>query len=478
MARAWIGIILLGLAQAATAAGLPPAVAAALARAQIPEQAVSILVSEAGSAQAPLLSLHPDVPRNPASVMKLLTTQAALELLGANWSWSTPVYVDGVVRDGALHGNLVLQGRGDPALVVERLWLLLRRVQSLGIRHIRGDIVLDRSAFDVQPQDPGEFDGERLRPYNAAPDALLLNFKSVLMTFVPDAASQVAQVHYEPPLAGVQLQRTVPLAEGACGNYRAALRAELDDARRIGFAGRYPADCGEKTWPLAYADADRYAERVIEGLWREMGGQLDGRVREGSAPAQLAPAFVFASPPLAEVVRTINKYSNNVMAQQLFLTLSLQQQGRGSQAASRAIVREWWRQRFGAADEPVLSNGAGLSRSDRISARALQRLLQHIWASPLMPELLSSLPISGQDGTLKPERWRAQGVAHLKTGSLRDVAALAGIVHAESGRRYTLVALVNHPNAQASRPALQALVEWTARQGAAGRSARQRAGAE
>jgi len=463
------GFVLFGfpcLICVAGAAALPPAVAQALARAQIPTEAVSVVVREVGPDRPPVLSLHPGVPRNPASVMKLVTVQAALELLGPSWSWSTPVYVDGAVREGVLHGNLVLQGRGDPTLVVERMWLLLRRVQSLGIRHIRGDIVLDRGAFDIEPQDPGAFDGERLRPYNAAPDALLLNFKSVLMTFVPDPANGVARVHYEPPLAGVQLQPAVPLTEGACDSYRATLRAELDDPGKIGFAGRYPTACGEKTWPLAFADPAHYGERALEGLWREMGGRLDGRVREGRVPSGLAATFVFTSPPLAEVVRTINKFSNNVMAQQLFLTLSLQQQGRGSYAASRAIVRDWWRQRLGSAEEPVLSNGAGLSRSDRISARALERLLRHIWASPLMPELLSSLPISGQDGTLKPERWRVQGVAHLKTGSLRDVAALAGIVHGFSGQRYVLVALINHPNAQASRPALEALVEWTARLGA------------
>ncbi len=447
---------------------LPPTVAKALARAQVPTEAVSLLVTEAGGHGAPLLSLHADVRRNPASVMKLVTTLAGMELLGPGWTWNTPVYVEGTVRDGTLHGNLYLEGRGDPKLVIERLWLL-RRVQSLGIRHIAGDIVLDRSAFEVEPQDPGEFDGERLRPYNAAPDALLLNFKSVLMTFVPDPLNQVAQVHYEPPLAGVQLQASVPLAEGECGSYRATLRAELDDPRRIGFAGRYPAACGEKTWPLAFADPASYGARAFEGLWREMGGRLDGQVRYGRVPAGLAPAFEFASLPLAEIVRTINKFSNNVMTQQLFLTLSQQQLGKGTLSASRTLVQDWWRRRFGAGDEPALGNGSGLSRSDRISARALERLLQYAWASPLMPELLSSLPITGQDGTLKPERWRAQGVAHLKTGSLRDVAAIAGVVHAEGGHRYMLVAIVNHPNAQASRPAFEALVEWAGRQTPHGR---------
>jgi len=445
-------------------ATLPPAVAKALARAKIPTEAVSVLVSEAGGHGAPLLSLHAERPRNPASVMKLVTTVAGLEILGPSWSWNTPVYVEGTIREGTLHGNLYLQGQGDPKLVVERLWLLLRRVQSLGIRRITGDIVLDHSAFEVEPQDPGEFDGERLRPYNASPDALLLNFKSVLMTFVPDAAARVARVHYEPPLAGVALQATVALAPGGCGDYRSGLHIDVSDPNRIAFAGPYPASCGEKTWPMAYADPASYGVRAVEGLWREMGGQLGGRVQEGRVPAGLTPIFEFPSLPLAEIVRTINKYSNNVMAQQLFLTLSLQQTGKGTLARSRTILQDWWQLRLGASDPPSVSNGSGLSRTDHISAQALERLLQYVWFSPLMPELLSSLPISGQDGTLKPDRWHARGFAHLKTGSLRDVAAVAGIVHAGGGHRYVLVAIVNHPNAAAARPAIEALVEWTARQ--------------
>jgi D-alanyl-D-alanine carboxypeptidase/D-alanyl-D-alanine-endopeptidase (penicillin-binding protein 4) len=214
-------------------------------------------------------------------------------------------------------------------------------------------------------------------------------------------------------------------------------------------------------WPLAYADPASYNARVIEGLWRASGGQLQGKVREGRVPAGLTPALEWESPPLAEVVRDINKFSSNVMAQQLFLTLSLQQRGVGTYAASREILREWWGQRMGAAgDEPRVANGSGLARDDRVSAQALARLLQYAWTSPLMPELLNSLPLSGVDGTLRPERWRAGGSAHLKTGSLRDVNALAGIVDGAQGQRYVLVAVVNHPNANAVRPAMEALVDW------------------
>ena len=164
------------------AQALPPQVAAALARAKVPLDAITLLVADAGGKSRPRLSHRANVPMNPASVMKLVTTYAALDLLGPAYTWQTPVFVEGAVREGALYGNLYIKGQGDPKLVAERLWLLLRRVQGLGIQKIAGDIVLDGSAFETSEADPASFEGEPLRPYNAAPDALLLNFKSVVMT--------------------------------------------------------------------------------------------------------------------------------------------------------------------------------------------------------------------------------------------------------------------------------------------------------
>lgn len=446
---------------------LPAEVAAALAGAGLPLDAVTLLVVAADGKSAPRLSHRAQVPVNPASVVKLVTTYVALDQLGPAFTWKTPVYVEGKVRHQTLYGNLYIQGQGDPKLVIEHLWLLLRRVQGLGIRTIVGDVVLDNSAFVTETGDAGDFDGERLRPYNAAPDALLLNFKSVVMTFVPDAEQRRAHVSFDPPLAGVKMQATVPLSGGACNDYRSDLRADFSDPKRMVFAGTYPAACGERIWPVAYADPASFAVRAVKGLWRDMGGRIKGTVREGKIPSPtdgpLKPAFEQLSPTLTEVIRDINKYSNNVMAQQLFLTLSLQQQGLGSPAASRALVQNWWLTRFGSEDLPLLDNGAGLSRNTRISARGLARLLQHAWNSPLMPELLSSLPITGVDGTLKRSQAESLGNAHLKTGSLRDVSGVAGYVHAASGKRYVLVAIANHPNARAMRSVVDALIDWTAK---------------
>jgi len=431
-----------------------------------------VLFVDAQGQGAPLVSHRATVAMNPASVMKLVTTYAALDMLGPAFSWSTPVFADGVVRDGTLQGNLYIVGQGDPKLVLERLWLLLRRVQGVGIHAIAGDVVLDNSAFELGVSDPSEFDGEPLKPYNAAPDALLVNFKALVMTFTPErGAGAAVRVQFDPPLAGVQVPSSVPLLAGACDDYRAALKADFSDSNRVRFMGGYPASCGEKVWPVAYADPASYASRAVQGLWNSMGGKLTGTVRSGRAPAGVLagkPLFDVRSLSLAEIVRDINKYSNNVMAQQVFLTLGREVRvvdtptGLASFDSARKRVQRWWQERISPHDLPVLDNGSGLSRIERINAQGLARLLQVAYASPLMPELMASLPISGVDGTLRRVQSRAAGSAHLKTGSLSDVVAVAGFVHAVSGRRYVLVAMVNHPNAKAARPAIDTLVEWAA----------------
>ncbi len=449
------------LAAQAGAGPLPPEVEAALQRANVPRESLVVVAQEVGAAR-PRLSWQAQTPVNPASLMKLLTTTAALDLLGPAWSWTTSVWIQGPALNGVLDGNLVIKGNGDPKLVQERLWQLLRRVQQLGVREIRGDIVLDRSAFTLPPHNPAEFDNEPYRPSNVGPDALLINYKSVLLTFTPDAARGIAIVSSEPPLAGVRIDVSVPLSNGVCDDWRGALKPDFNDPLRMRFLGSYSASCGEKQWPAAYADPKSFNARALAGLWREMGGKLMGRVRDGAAPGE-PPSFELSSPPLAEVIRDINKYSNNVMAQQLFLTLAYTQRGVGTPEQARDVLRAWVAERYGDPGRGlVVDNGSGLSRDARVTAQLLVRVLQATYAGPSMPEMMSSLPVTGIDGTLRRSRNSATGRAHLKTGSLRDVVGVAGYVLSTGGRRYVLVAIVNHPNANAARPALEALVQWTA----------------
>ena len=459
----WAGILVALTAAVASpvrANDLPPEVRSALQRARVPEAALSVVVQEAGTGRT-VMSHQARQSVNPASLVKLVTTYAALDLLGPAWTWSTTVGWSGAMRDGVLEGDLFLKGRGDPKLVPERVWQGLRRLQQAGVREIRGDIVLDRSVFAPAEGSPADFDGDASRPYNVQPDALLINFHALTWTVTPDAGRGVARIVAETDPVTTPA-RTVPLSNGPCEDWRAGLKPVLTDGA-VRFTGSYPAACGEQAWPMADPDPAGHGARLIATQWKDLGGTLTGRVRDGRWPAGLRAQQEWRSPSLAEVVRDINKFSNNVMAQQLFLTLAAQRQP-GQPAtpeAARETLRRWVAERIGegAAGELVLDNGSGLSRQTRVTAQWLAHLLQHAWSSPVMPELMASLPVNGLDGTMRRSRAPA-GRAHLKTGSLRDVAGLAGYVLDDNGRRRVLVAVIQHPNANAARPALDALVQW------------------
>jgi len=169
-------------------------------------------------------------------------------------------------------------------------------------------------------------------------------------------------------------------------------------------------------------------------------------------------------------VRDINKYSNNVMAQHLFLTLGLHanlgQPKSGTLDSAHAALSAWWKKNLPGTPLPLIDNGSGLSRQERITAAALSALLQHAAKSPLAADLADSLPVAGVDGTLRERGKSVAGLASLKTGSLRDVSAIAGYANGHSGTRYVVVGLINHPNAGAARPALDALLEWTVKESA------------
>lgn len=450
---------------------VPESVIQAFKQANVPLSAVSIMVTPLNNASPnsvpskPRLSLHANAEMNPASVMKLITTSAGLSLLGPDFTWRNKVWVDGPIKEGVLQGNLYLKGSGDPKLVVERLQSLLQDVMAKGLREVKGDIILDGSVFDLPEKNPASFDDEPLRPYNVAPQGLLLNFNAMLFKFTPDTVRSEAKIESEPPLANVQWPISVPLSAGPCQDWRAQLRADFSKADNVRFNGSYPKACGEQKWPVAYVEPQSFAPRMVQAMWRQAGGQLKGQVRHGLTPTQVTLWHEAPSLPLSDVVADINKLSNNVMAQQLFLTLS-SQQGAGNFAASKQVVLQWWTKNMPGHKAPVIDNGSGLSREERSSAQALTALLQLAAQSNYANALQNSLAIAGVDGTVVRLRDRQPnsvviGRAKLKSGSLRDVASLAGYVEGLSGQSYVFVVIVNHPNANATRPALDKLLEWT-----------------
>ena len=445
---------------------LPPVISQALALAGIPVTAVGIYVHEAGAEQ-PVLALGEGRALNPASTIKLLTTFAALDQLGPAFRWSTEVYTSALLQGDVLAGDLVLRGSGDPRLTLENFWLMLRNLRARGLREIRGDLVLDRSFFaSADANDPGGFDNEPSRPYNTQPDALLVNFKSFRLGFIPDGARRAVNITVEPALPQLQIVNNLLPSAEACGDWveklKVAASSDASSARLV-FAGSFPLACGEKERHYSLLAHPQYVHALFSLLWRELGGSISGGVRDGTVPPGAKPLLVNASQPLVDIVRDINKFSNNVMARQLFLTLGAATLGAPAAAdkSARAIT-QWLEVRRLALPELVLENGSGLSRVERISARGLGQLLLLAGRSAVMPEFVASLPLVAVDGTMRKRLTGAgvAGQAHIKTGSLAGARAIAGYVLDAKGRTVSVVFLVNHARAGEAISAQDALLKW------------------
>lgn len=438
------------------AAQLPETVRLELKKSGIPVESVAIEILETGKLP-PLISLNAARPMNPASTMKLLTTYAGLEILGPAYRWKTEAYLDGKLENGILYGNVIFKGYGDPKLTLETFWMWLHELRQRGLREIRGDIVLDNSFFEDDHYDPAVFDNKPNRAYNVGPKALLLNFNALHLRLLPNAAQTTALL--EPELHGYQLINRITASANLPCNGEDAYQSRLDDHKII-LEGSIPANCGEEQDYFSLLPPDEYFFAVFAALWQELGGQIQGHVRSGIAPATLPVFSTHLSPPLSEIIRDINKFSNNTMARQLFLTLGTSDGGAASIANSIKAIEQW----LGKPPFPelVLENGAGLSRTERISAQHLAYILNRAALSPYSAELEASLPILGMDGTVK-KRFKGDeiaGHAHLKTGSLEGVKSLAGYVHASSGKQWIIVFIINHPNAKYGQAAQDALIEW------------------
>ncbi len=463
--RRWFFVFMLGIVASTRAEPLPPPVVKALQQAKIPQSAVGVYVREIGSLK-PEITHRADQAMNPASVMKLVTTYAALDLLGPAYTWKTDVYAAGLSGD-AVSGNLYLQGHGDPAFTLEDFWLLLRALRQRGVRLIKGDLVLDQSYFDLPKTDPNGFDNQGYRAYNTNPEATLISFKAVSARFIPSTDGSSLKVVLDPDLPQVKLQSQVSLKPGPCPNdWRDGISKDVQNGPRsatIVLRGSFAADCGEKSMQFNLLSNSEFIASLFRQIWTEMDGTWLGSLLEGAAPESERPLLTWESQPLAEAIRDANKWSNNLMARSILLTLGAETFGTpGTTDKGERAIKAWLTQKGLEFPELVIENGAGLSRRERISAKSLGDLLVDAGMSPVMPELVSSLPIAGADGTMK-KRLKNNGItgrAHIKTGTLDGVKTIAGYVLSKSGKRLAVVFLVNHANAGEADVAQDALLQW------------------
>ena len=458
MKKSLASLFLFIFSHLAFAGNLPISITEALKRAKIPLGSVGIVVRETNASKA-IIDINGSQAMNPASTIKLLTTFSALEILGPAYRWKTEAYLDGKLESGVLQGNLVFKGYGDPKLTVDQLWMWLRELRQRGLREIRGNLVLDQSFFEPIKYDLAEFDNDPSRAYNVTPNALLLNFNALHLHLIPNG--NVATALLEPELAGYTVKNFITTSSQlSCGG-EDAYKSRLE-GHSIILEGRIPAGCGETDDYFSLLPHDEYFFALFGALWKELGGTMQGKLVIGNAPANQAAFATHKSQQLSEIIRDINKFSNNTMARQLFLTLGATDTAPANVTRSTAAIQQWLDAMRLSFPELVLENGAGLSRKERITARHLAELLQHATESRYAAELEASLPILGMDGSIKKrfKETELSGYAHLKTGTLEGVKSIAGYVKARSGKQYIIVFIVNHSNAALSQAAQDRLIEW------------------
>jgi len=487
-----LSAVLLMLCSMGANAELPLPVVKALLAEGVPLDSVSAHVQQLdmqGDLKPPLVSYRADQPMNPASTMKLLTAYAALELLGPAYRWPTQFYAVSAPKSGVISGDLWVKGSGDPGLDTDHLREVVQILRQKGFHAICCNLVLDDSAIAASVFDAGAFDGQALRVYNAPAESLMVNQQAVRLHLLPDAG-KVRVITY-PAWQDLVVISEMTLQKGVCGDWKNAIQMEVGNSiapMTLTLRGPYQESCGEKFLDVSLLPDSKYFVSLFRTLWLDAGGEWFSEAKSVSKKrhrhkktadnARLNVRFEripqdalllaeHQSEPLADLVREMNKTSNNVMARSLFLTL-----GRvanpdlpATPENSMVAVKNWLNGKGLQFPELVMENGAGLSRIERISAQHLGQLLQLGFASPVMPELMSSLPVIGVDGTLERRKDSPlSGRAHLKTGSIDGVRSIAGYVLDQKGRRWVVVFMVNHQKAGMSKVAQEALLDWVYQQ--------------
>ena len=449
-------------------AALPDPISDAMRDVGVPPNAVAMYVREVGK-QSPLIDHRGSSAMNPASTMKIVTTLVGLDVLTPNYTWKTTFSSNARIENGVLNGALFIKGSGDPKFVTEHLQAAIIALRARGIRHIAGDVLRDRSRFAEATHDPSLFDGQPHRAYNVGPDALLFNFKSVGLKFVPQPDNSVAVTTEGVRPDGLNITsrlRVTGTLGGGCSDWRTLVTpsfASNGHFASASFTGTYPRDCGEQSWYVSLFDEGGLLAGTFARLWRDAGGTWSGVMKDGLTPKNARVLYNHTSAPLATMVTDINKFSNNVMARQLLLTIDAELTKRPGQAKRGArSIREWAKARGFDLPDLVIENGSGLSRIERISSQSMAKILEYGLTAPFASDFVSSLPLAATDGTLAKRfvNQLAEGSAHLKTGTLAGVKALSGYLLLPGDRKMIFVAMINHGNAEAGQKALDAAVDW------------------
>jgi serine-type D-Ala-D-Ala carboxypeptidase/endopeptidase (penicillin-binding protein 4) len=472
---------LLGVANHGSAASppLPPEISKLLRESNLPEDALGAVVFRLSDGKT-IVSHGAETPMQPASTMKVLTAIVGLDRLGPAYRSRAELRSDGKISNGVLRGDVLLRGLGNPDFEWEDFQRMLQTLVNRGVTTIDGNLIVDRNFFQPARLDIGvpPFDESPEFRYNVIPDALMLNMN--LAEFNIETNAERFLIRLTPALERVSVISNMTLIDGACDKWEDGWKipttVKADDGEiRVYLNGTFPKNCAQSVNINAIDRAD-YVDRLFRATWKKLGGSFTGAVIEAKMPETAQPAGTLpklltqhVARPLAEVTRNINKVSDNTITRMVLLTLGTLDPASTNNTLQKgeAEIRAWLKAR-GIDDRGlVIENGSGLSRLERISPAQLAAVLGTASKSKWSPEFMSSLPIVGVDGSMR-NRLKdspAAELARIKTGSLRDVAAVAGYVTDTSGQMYVVAAMINHPKAISAggRGILDALLDWVAK---------------
>jgi D-alanyl-D-alanine carboxypeptidase/D-alanyl-D-alanine-endopeptidase (penicillin-binding protein 4) len=475
---AWVrrfGVLVLLLSASACFAA-PDEVMASLRQAGIPEAHVGLMAQAVDEGAAPLVAHNEAMVYTLASTTKLVTTLAALETLGPRFKWQTRAYLMGPLKEGVLQGDLLIVGGGNARLSVEDVSKWFAHMQAKGLKSIQGNIVINRGAFQTKASDhAGTPVPSAANPHHAWPEALVLDEGVLTIDVAPPVSARPDELvlSMQPRLDGVEFLNLAKVRRVKCGALREPLTASLEELYqpvRIVVQGEWAPGCSPNRLQIANPPGSRFVPLAIAAAWRDAGGSLSGQAVQPEAayaPVSLAkgtkPFAVHESAGLPSLLRDMNKWSNNLMARHLMLSMC---KGFPSKPATlpdaRKRVAEWLAKRGLSRSDLSIDNGSGLSHEEKGRAMAMVQLLRQAWGAPYAGDLLKSLPVAGEDGTLSARMKSsiAKGKAFLKTGTLTDTRALAGYVQARSGKTYAVAAIINDPKAGKGVAALDAFIAW------------------
>lgn len=405
---------------------------------------VGVLLQTATDPPQTLLAHNDDKRFMPASNAKLFVTALALERLGEDFVFTTPLLADGKGDGETLNGSLYLKGVGDPSLTRERLHELAKAVAAKGIGIVKGSIVVDVSAFTDNRWGVGWAWDYLHYGYAAEVWAIALDRNSVTVRVAPaNADGMPAQVTLTPATDWLSLDNRIQTM--ADGEPDWAVRRDAWE-RTLHFWGRMPLMAKPETARLSVPSVPHYVGTVFRKSLQDAGVEVQGEVRVDSTPKVATVLAETKSAPLRELIRWLNKVSDNLYAEMLLRSVALKERGQGSVGEGLTVLREQLKAWGIEPSEVRLVDGSGLSRLNMVTPRAIVRLLQVARTRPWFSALRDSLPVCGVDGTLA-NRFRgtvAEKRVVAKTGFIGGVVALSGYLQRKDGGELVFSVLVNH----------------------------------